>query len=109
MDDWAKQRLAELQAAVPVKGKKATPFVKVSLAAAVKACTAVNCPKAIVWIWLVHRVWHQKSRTIAVPNGALAKLGVSREMKRRALQQLETAGLVILERPSRKTLLVTLL
>jgi hypothetical protein len=109
MDDWAKQRLAELQAAAPVKGKKAAPFAKVSLAAAVKAYTAMNCPKAIVWIWLVHRVWHQKSRTVAVPNDAMAKLGVSREMKRRALQQLEVAGLVALERPLRKTPIVTLL
>ena len=41
--------------------------------------------------------------TVAVPNGAVAKYGVSREIKRRALRQWEAAGLVVIERGSRKT------
>ena len=109
MDDWAKQRRAELEAAAPVKRKKPVPFVKVRLATAATAYTALNCPKAMVWLWLLHRSWYAKSTTIAVPNGALAKWGVSRDVKRDALRQLEAAGLIVVDRPSRKTPTVTLL
>ena len=109
MDDWAQQRRAELEAAAPVKRKKIAPFVKVHLAAAAAAYTAMNCPKAMVWVWLLHRSWYKKSTTIDVPNGALAKFGVSRKVKSLALRQLEAAGLITVEQPSRKTPTVTLL
>jgi hypothetical protein len=78
MDDWAQQRRAQLEAAAPVKRKKIEPFVKVRLATAATAYTAMNCPKAMV---------------CTVPNGALAKFGVSRKVKSLALRQLEAAGL----------------
>jgi DNA-binding FadR family transcriptional regulator len=39
----------------------------------------------------------------------MAKYGVSREIKRRALRQWEAAGLVAIERGPRKTPIVTLL
>jgi hypothetical protein len=93
MDDWAQQRRAQLEAAAPVKRKKIEPFVKARLATAATAYTAMNCPKAMVWLWLLHRSWYAKSTTITVPNGALAKFGVSRKVKSLALRQLEAAGL----------------
>jgi hypothetical protein len=109
MDDWAKQRLAELHAAVPIKRKRAEPFARISLSWAAMAAAATNCPRALVWIWLVYRAWQTKSTTVSVPNSALVKLGVSREVKRLALRQLERAGLVTIERHTRKTPAVTLL
>jgi hypothetical protein len=109
MDEWARQRLADLEAAAPVKRKKAEPFVRLSLSWAAGAAAATNCPKAMVWVWLVYRVWQAKSSTVAVPNAALAKLGVPRETKRRALKELEAGGLIAIEQRSRKTPLVTLL
>ena len=109
MDDWFKQRRAELEARAPVKRKTAEPFTKVRLAKAAAAYTAMNCPKAMVWLWLLHRSWYTKSLTVAAPNGALAKFGVSRKVKNLALRQLEVAGLVTVERPSRKTPIVTLM
>jgi hypothetical protein len=108
MDDWAKQRLAELHAAAPIKRKKPEPFARISLSWAAMAAAATNCPKAMVWIWLIYRAWQTKSATIAVPNGALTKLGVSRETKRRALKELEAAGLIAVNQQTRKTPLVTL-
>ena len=61
-----------------------------------------------VWVWLVYRAWQDKSSTIVVPNAALAKYGVSREVKRRALAELETAGLITVARRHGKTPIVTI-
>ena len=97
------KRLAELKAKAPVKRKKVGPFAKIGLASAARAFAALKCQKAMVWVWLVHRAWKRQRQTVTVPNGELAKLGVSREVKRRALQQLEAAGLILIDRRSRKS------
>jgi hypothetical protein len=108
MDDWAKRRRAELEAAAPKKHKKAKAFAIVELDMAANAFQAVNCPKAMVYLWLVHQARKTGKKTVAVPNGALAKYGVSRRVKHLALRQLERAGLITVERKPRKTLVVTL-
>jgi hypothetical protein len=109
-DDWAERRRAELEASAPVKRKKTKPFVaKIELDTAAKAFTATGCQKGFVWLWFLHQVWKTGSKTIAVPNGALLKYGVSRKIKCSALRQLEVAGLIAMERRSRKTPLVTVL
>jgi len=92
-----------LHAAAPIKRKRTTPFAVVSLPAAAKAFAVANCPKATLWLWLLHQTRKTGKCTVAVPNDALAKYGVSREIKRRALRQWEAAGLVVIERGSRKT------
>jgi hypothetical protein len=108
-DDCAARRKAELEARAPMKRKKGKLFAVVGLEAAAKACAAVNCPKAMLYLWLVHQTRKTGGRTVAVTNGVLAKYGVSREIKRRALRELEAGGLITIERRSRKTPLVTLL
>ena len=108
-DDYAKRRLAELHAAAPTKCKKTAPFAVVLLQEAAKAFAVANCPKATLWLWLLHQTRKTGKRTVAVPNGAVAKYGVSREIKRRALRQWEAAGLIAIEQRSRKTPVVTLL
>jgi hypothetical protein len=115
--DWAsvkqgpdpKKSLAELEAKAPVKRKKARPFAKIYLDTAARAFAVLNCPKAIVWVWLVHNAWLNQTETVRVSNTALAKLGVARETKRRALRELQAGGLIAIEQPSRKTPIVTLL
>ena len=74
-DDYAKKRLAELHAAAPAKRKKTSPFAVVSLPAAAKAFAVVNCPKATLWLWLLHQTRKTGKCTVAVPNGAVAKPG----------------------------------
>jgi hypothetical protein len=108
MDDWARQRLAELEAKALVKRKKAKPFATVDLNTAAKAFAAMNCPKAMLWVWLQHQSRKTGSRTVAVPNGILAKHGVSRSMKSRGLAELEAAGLITVAGMVRKTPMVTL-
>jgi hypothetical protein len=63
----------------------------------------------IVWVYLLRRSTVERSREFTVPNGELAKLGVNRYQKSRALQKLEKRGLIEVEWRVRKSPLVTLL
>jgi hypothetical protein len=103
MDDVAaRQRLAQLAALAPPRRKRGQPFVKVSLTLAAQAAAATGDFKLFVWLWLLRRSWERHTATILVPTEALAKYGVSRKTKRRALEQLQAAGLIAVEhRPNR--------
>jgi hypothetical protein len=109
MDDWAAKRLAELEAAAPKKRKKKVePFVNVPLWWAEAAAKATRTPVMLVLVELLYRSWKAKSATFPLPNGRLAKHGVSREIKRRVLRDLEAAGLMMVKRRHGKSPLVTL-
>jgi hypothetical protein len=58
---------------------------------------------------LLHRFWQTGNRRLVLANVALGQEGVNREAKRTALRQLERAGLVLVERRSRKSPIVHLL
>jgi hypothetical protein len=107
-EPWHVRRRRELEAAAPTKRKKVEPFVKVPLWWAEAASKATKTPAALVWIELLRASWKTRSSTFPLANTRLAKLGVSREVKRRALRDLERAGLVSVARPTRKTPIVTL-
>jgi hypothetical protein len=62
----------------------------------------------LVSVHLLHAAWKAGRTTFPLPNGYLKKHGVSREVKRRVLLELETAGLITIERRTGKTPLVTL-
>jgi hypothetical protein len=103
------ERRRELEATAPVKRKrKVEPFVKVPLWWIAQATKATNTGKALVCIELLYAAWKAKRLTFPLPNGRLAKLGVSRYAKQRALRDLERAGLITVERPLRRTPIVTL-
>jgi hypothetical protein len=109
-EPWHVRRRRELEEAAPVKRKqKAEPFVKVPLWWITAATKATNNHKALVCIELLYASWKAKSLTFPLPNARLQKGGITRETKRRALRDLERSGLIIVERPSRKTPIVTLI
>lgn len=111
MDDsepWYERRLRELEAAAAPKRKKQEPFAKVPLMWAKRMTAATHTKRALVGIVLLHTAWKTKRTTFPLPNGQLTKLGVSRQTKRRALADLERAGLIAVERPLRKTPIVTI-
>jgi hypothetical protein len=111
MDDepWQARRLRELKAAAPAQRPKVEPFVKVPLWWMAQATKATNTAKALVCIELLHIAWKSKRASFPFPNGRLKKLGVSSDTKNRALRDLERAGLIAVERPDRKTPIVTLI
>jgi hypothetical protein len=88
--------------------KKKDPFVDVPLWFAEAASKATKTPALLVCIYLLHTSWKVRSMTFTMPNGWLEARGVSREVKRRVLRDLEAAGLITVERPSRKSPIVTL-
>jgi hypothetical protein len=91
-----------------MKRKKTEPFVKVPLWWIAEAMRLTRTPAALVCIHLLYASWKARSLTFPFPNGRLKKVGVSREIKRRVLHDLEAGGLIKVERRSRKTPIVTL-
>ena len=75
---------------------------------AVRAMGKMQAPAALVAIELLYAHWETQSLTFPLANGGLAKIGVSRETKRRVLRRLETARLITVERRHGKTSKVTL-
>jgi hypothetical protein len=91
------------------KRGKVEPFVKVPLWWIEAAAKAVRSLDTLVLMELLYASWRTRSSTFALPNSRLAKLGTSRKVKRRVLRDLEHAGLISIERPARKSPVVTLL
>jgi hypothetical protein len=94
---------------VVTKPKGADRFVKVPLWWAEQAAEATRTPKAMVWVWLLHLSWVEHSNTFRLPSQRLRLRGVSRDVKLRALQDLEKAGLIQVSREAGKSPVVTLL
>jgi hypothetical protein len=89
-------------------GKKAEPFVKAPLWWIEAAAKATGSPTTLVLIELLYASWKARSSTFPMANVRLAKMGISRKVKYRVLRDLERAGMISVERPSRKTLIITL-
>jgi hypothetical protein len=89
-----------LEAAVPKKRKKkikVPPFIQVPIWFAEMACKALEDPKAMVWLYLLHLYFKTKRTTFPVPNVWLEKRGVERRLKCRVLTKLAAAGLITIE------------
>jgi hypothetical protein len=84
-------------------------FVQVPLWWAEQAAKATRTPQAMVWLWLLHLSWKEHSKTFKLPNERLSIRGVSHDAKRRALHNLEAAGLIQVARARGKSPTVTLL
>jgi hypothetical protein len=91
-----------------VARKSKDAFVKVPLWWAEAAAKATHTPGMLVLIELLHRSWKAHSLTFPLSNKSLEKSGVSREIKRRVLRDLEAAGLITVERRHGRAPLVTL-
>jgi hypothetical protein len=109
MDDWAKQRLAELHAAAPVKRRKVKLFVKVPLTTAGRVAAALGGKQMLVWIWILHRSWKTQTPVVVVTNTALRKYGVDRRTKYLALKELEAIGEITVEWRAKKNPVVRLI
>jgi hypothetical protein len=100
-----------LDDALPPKDRKpgqSEPFVKMPLWWAEAASKAVGSPATLVLVELLRVHWRTKSKTFPLPNARLRKQGVSRDVKRRVLHDLERAGLIAVDRPKSKSPVVTL-
>jgi hypothetical protein len=91
------------------RAREGTLFVKVPLFVAREICSILRTPKAMMGLILLHTAWKTRSQTFLVPNGMLARYGVSREVKRRALAELEDAGKIEVNRQRGRAPVITLL
>jgi hypothetical protein len=107
-EPWHVRRRRELEAAAPVKRKKVEPFVKVPLWWAETAAKATRSPALLVLIEILRIQWKRHGMTFPLPNARLKKLGVSREVKRRVLRDLQLAGLLTVEQLPGRAPLITL-
>lgn len=89
--------------------REAELFAKVPLLWAAAATKAIGSPRAFVPIWLRHMAWKSRSETFALSNADLARYGVDRQVKRRALKALTEAGLIKVEQLPGRATIVTLL
>jgi len=86
--------------------RRAKPFVQVPLDWAVAMTRATGTPKALVAIELLYAAWKADDEVVTLPAGRLGAAGVDRHTRRRALLELEAAGLVALDRRPGKPFLV---
>jgi hypothetical protein len=94
----------------PVKRKKkAEPFVQVPLWWIETAAKDIRSPTTLVLIELLRARWKTQSSTFPLSNARLRKLGVSREVKRRVLRDLERRPVILVERSRGKAPRVTLI
>ena len=85
------------------------PFVQIPHKAIVAVSEVLRGTKQfLVWLYLFHRVWADKCRTVAIANQTLSAWGVGRREKYKALRRLEAAGLISVEWRQRCSPLVTL-
>jgi hypothetical protein len=84
-------------------------FAKVPLDWAGKAAKATRTPQAIILVVLLRKAWEAKGSPFPFTNAALVKYGVTREIKRRTLAALESAGLAKVERRHGRAPIVTLI
>lgn len=115
--EWTDEEEREFQAMMrasckppPEKQKKKKDaFVKVPIHLAGHVACATREPRTFIWLWLLYLSWKAGSKTVSLSNAELRKWRISRPTKRRALDALEHAGLVKVERQRGRSVLVTLL
>jgi hypothetical protein len=103
------QRVAATTKGAGKRNKKAEAFVKVPLWWIETAAKDARSPTTLVLIELLYASWKAGSSTFPLPNGRLNKLGVSREVKRKVLRNLERRPVILVERHPRKAPIVTLI
>ena len=94
---------------VSSRRRQKDPFVKVPLRVMAAITKATRTPKAMVGILLLHEAWKAKGASFTLSNVKLARYGISREVKRRALAEFEASGLILVKRRNSQTPVVTVL
>ena len=96
---------ADCTAAEAVKVTKSakTRFVRLPGGWAHTLCSAKHLSTYKVAIYLLHLNWKSRGKPIRLPNAVLARMGVGRDAKWRALLELETLGLIEVSRRDRKS------
>jgi hypothetical protein len=108
MNEYAKKRIAELEAMAPTgRTKKTDAFIKVPLWFAAVGAEATRSPALLVVVYVLYCGWKAKGRSFVLANGWLERRGVSRKVKSRVLHALERYQLITVKRRPRKNPRIT--
>ena len=88
--------------------KQQEAYAQVPLLWATEMAKLTKTPRAMVWIILVYLAWKNNSATFVLSNELLRRYGVTRFTKYRALETLEAAGEIGIERRGKQALIITL-
>jgi CRP-like cAMP-binding protein len=103
------RRQAELEAqlaALPARGRKKSVtehFAIVPLSLAKRAAAATGNAQVLVYVYLLYLCRYKKTDTVKLTNRDLQLLGISKEVKRRALLNLEAEGLIRVSRSNNRS------
>jgi hypothetical protein len=89
--------------------RRSREFVMISLAQSEQLDKAVNFATERIFRHLLFLVWRSRDNSVRLANAALLQKGIHRKAKWRALAELETLGLINVERRSRKSPQITVL
>jgi hypothetical protein len=92
----------------PTRRRRKDTFVQVPLMRAASMAKATKTTKAMVWLVVLYEWWANKGRPFTLSNKKLAGYGVTHDTKRRALRELEAAGLITVEQNGKRAPVVTL-
>jgi hypothetical protein len=88
---------------------KQPPWVKVPIWWLDLVVKAVDSPQQVfVAVWLLKLHFEHRRLTFPLPNGRLGRQGFDRRVKWHALENLEKAGLIVIERRPGKSPIVSL-
>src|SRR3954469_5570923 len=76
------------------RGRAEGAFVIAEINQLRPAMQALDCPAALVWMFLMYETRRRRTETVIVSNVALAEWGISRKVKYYALARLEAANLI---------------
>jgi hypothetical protein len=122
VDDWADQRLAEIEARLAAgtnkrKHTKTTrrrlhedgePYGMPLLRTTADLAKVLRKPEIFVWVYVHHRAAITNKDTFTVPNGEVALYGVSKQAKLRGLEIIAETGAVTINRDRNLAVTVTL-
>jgi hypothetical protein len=107
---WSHGRLIEVETVDPSPGRRRqAKFAKVDLSKTARAAEAMENPLMLIWPLLFFLAWDAKSPTFTLSNEVLARYGVNRRAKYRALARLARAGLIRVQYDGKRAATVTLL
>jgi hypothetical protein len=89
--------------------KREQQFVMVPMGWVDKLAETKHLATYPVAVYLLRLSWKRKSKTVSLPNSGLKELGVSRQRKWEALQELKAKKLVTIEAEPKKAPRITLL
>jgi hypothetical protein len=92
-----------------VRKQPAEPFVQVTLELAERVARLTRSPTTLVLIELLYAAWKARGASFPLPNARFRQLGVSRNITRKVLLDLECGKVIAVQRLRSRAPIITML